>query len=68
MPHELDRVELLEPVAGWPAGTAGTVVDVPAAGWVTLEVIVDDDVSLLDALVDAPTTAVRVTERMPHYA
>lgn len=71
MPHELDRVELLEPAAGWPAGTPGTVVDVPADGFVTVEIsnhLLDDDASLLDALVDVPASAVRVTERAPHYA
>ena len=66
MPNELDAVELTRPVAGWPPGTTGTVVDVPTAGVVTVEIadaLLDPDAPLLDALIDAPTSSVRVTAR-----
>lgn len=70
MPHEFDSVELLEAVDCWPAGTPGTVVDVPEDGYLTVEVDEDRtrDKSLLDSLVDVSASAVRVTARAPHYA
>ena len=71
MPEELDTVELTEAVDGWPEGTPGTVVDVPADGFVTIEIdneLVDPDTSLLEALLDVPASLVRVTERHAQHA
>lgn len=71
MPHELDSVELAVSVNGWPAGTPGTVVDVPAEGFVTVEITnerIPSDTPLLDALIDLPASAVTVTERPREYA
>ena len=66
MPQELDNVELLDSVDGWPRGTAATVVDVPADGYVTVEVdpeLQDPRAPLLDAVLHVPISCVRVTAR-----
>jgi hypothetical protein len=66
MPEELDSVELVESVHGWPRGTAATVVDLPAEGYVTVEIdpeLQDPQAPLLDAVFDVPAARVRVTAR-----
>lgn len=71
MAHGLDTVELTESADGWPDGTRGTIVDVPAEGVITVEIdndLLDPQTSLLDALIDVPESSVRVIVRHPQPA
>ena len=68
--RDLDGVELLRPVAGWPAGTMGTVV-ADGEHWALVEVnteflLTEDGLplrGLLEDFVDVPYRYLRVTSR-----
>lgn len=70
--HALDAVTLLRPVAGWPAGTVGTVVEEDSASGHALVEVVNKDRLLgllpadefLEDLVEVPYAYLQVIERV----